>query len=127
MSDFEVKWNLKDLQNQHLPRLNWRTIMTFSGEPLSAIHEQELDKHFLQFLPPEGDCVGCGSRLGVKDDKEAFLAMFGVQEATFVWGMTHGSGYCSKCGYPAQAYHYNVGPIARAMMILQPHPDELKE
>lgn len=38
------------------------------------------------------NCCGCGQPL------DGFMG-------TFTWGIAHGEGACSKCGWPARAYH----------------------
>lgn len=51
---------------------------------------------------------------------------------TFQWGLAHGEGACSKCGWPARAYHSPQhegeslfsSPI---QFILQYHPDHVRE
>jgi len=61
-------------------------------------------------------CLKCGESL------DGFLI------GTFEWGLAHGEGHCSKCGWPARAYHFIkhngedlfTGPLRR---ILQYHPD----
>lgn len=82
-----------------------------------------------QFLPPRlkgkcGEvlsvlCVGCG---------ECLSSDF---EGTFVWGLAHGEGYCSTCGYPTKLYHYaqdDAGSdVGRVSFPLQWHPDEIPD
>jgi len=36
-------------------------------------------------------------------------------------GHRYGEGSCRECGYPARAYHRNVGPIKFLQVILQYH------
>jgi len=60
------------------------------------------------------DCLNCGERL------DGFLG-------TFTWGIAHGEGKCSKCGWPCRAYHNPKdaeGDIfdRRLQIILQYHP-----
>ncbi len=43
----------------------------------------------------------------------------------FNWGLTHGSGFCTRCTWPAVAYHFNVGPIERFEAILPVHPEHV--
>ena len=46
--------------------------------------------------------------------------------AGFHWGIQHGTGSCSKCGWPARAYHFvtdETGTEVRISMVLQYHPD----
>ncbi len=65
-------------------------------------------------------CLCCGRSLG---------GMLG----TFQWGMCHGEGTCTNCGWPARALHYIKdekgeelcdGPIN---MILQYHPSRVSK
>jgi hypothetical protein len=58
-------------------------------------------------------CLKCGSGLD---------GMLGA----FQWGLCHGEGVCSKCGWPARLYHYLKLPDGtedRIVMMLQYHPD----
>jgi hypothetical protein len=56
---------------------------------------------------PNGECLCCG------------------EAATFTWGMTHGEGFCVKCGWPARLYHFikTDGIETRIVRLLQYHPD----
>lgn len=81
-----------------------------------------LAEYLKDFVPP-GDCICCGSRLGAKDVMDSI-----VSAPTFRWGLVHGEGECSKCGYPARAMHY-IGKTETAPeimvlrnYILQYHP-----
>lgn len=109
---------LEDLQAANLPHCDWRSFITVEGD-LTPEETAALDVYFQHFLPP-GPCVKCGAAQG----GDALDGLLG--RAKFTWGIAHGEGYCSTtgCGYPARAYHYNVGPIRRLEMILQYHPDE---
>lgn len=67
------------------------------------------------FLQSAAKCLRCGRPLG-------------GAIGSFQWGIVHGEGTCSNCGWPARAKHYikdDEGPIFdRALdMILQYHPD----
>jgi hypothetical protein len=42
--------------------------------------------------------------------------------ATFTWGLAHGEGHCSSCGYPTRMYHRRVEGVST--FPLQYHPDE---
>lgn len=84
------------------------------------------------FLPPRHGkdgitCIGCGSYLNRKDP---IMGVMGVlMGATFTWGLAHGWGFCSNCGYPTVAYHYITfegGIEERLVMILQSHPDSVQ-
>lgn len=112
--------SLTELQAMNLPPANWREFLKAEG--LTPDEEAALDAYFVHFLPP-GPCVKCGSQQG-GDVLASFLGT-----AKFRWGIAHGEGFCSAkgCGYPARAYHYDVGPIKRLTLILQIHPSELSE
>lgn len=50
---------------------------------------------------------------------------------TFRWGLAHGEGACSMCGWPARAHHRPRGEdgeevLSLTNIILQYHPDEVK-
>jgi hypothetical protein len=106
----EVK-TLKELKTNNLARLDWKILFKFEDE-LSDEDTRVLDDYFKHFVNPEGfECIRCGKNL----------------TGTFRWGLTHGVGACSNCGYPARAYHRDVGPIKFLNIILQYHPEELEE
>lgn len=48
---------------------------------------------------------------------------------TFTWGIAHGEGHCTTCGWPHRAYHFikdkNGEQIMRHVTILAYHPSEL--
>jgi hypothetical protein len=76
----------------------------------------ELDA-FALFLPPHSGCVSCGAQLG---------GMLG----SFAFGLPWGEGHCGRCDYPARVFHrlkLPDGSEEALMLILQYHPDELKE
>lgn len=61
---------------------------------------------------PENPCLKCGTLY-----------------AGFRWGIHHGCGYCSKCGWPARAYHFIADENAierRIVVVLQYHPAEVR-
>ena len=116
-----AKQELQRLQDAKLPRMDWREIVTVKeGEKLSEADEKALSEYFAHFVKP-GPCICCSSRQGSKDLMDAFLG-----GGKFRWGLAHGEGNCTECGWPARAYHRNVGPIEFVQVILQFHPDELR-
>jgi hypothetical protein len=63
-------------------------------------------------IRPQYPCLKCGSPYG-----------------GFRWGLQHGCGSCSTCGWPARAYHFVIdenGDERRLVIVLQYHPDEVK-
>jgi hypothetical protein len=77
---------------------------------------RSVDRYLSAFCPDE-KCLSCGATLA---------GMFG----SFTWGLTHGEGFCSNCGYPARGYHTirdEAGKpvLGHAPLILQYHPDAL--
>jgi hypothetical protein len=103
---------------------------TLWNETLAEIETEELNEYLKNFVAPVkgGEwgkdttvCFHCG----------AFLAgslvgqLFG---GGFRWGLAHGHGQCSSCGWPIQAYHFNPTPsVTRFSAILCVHPDNVKE
>jgi len=82
------------------------------------------DEYFANFCASEKPdapikCPCCGFGLGV---------LLG----TFVWGIAHGEGTCSSCGYPCRAHHpiYEQGNDEPVMtlqnMVLPYHPSVLE-
>lgn len=108
-------------------RLNWRTFMKASDDtPPETI--KALDDYFSNFaaISVEPDdkgvpqiktqhCVGCAKEL---------TGFFG----TWRWGIAHGVGECSNCGWPSHGHHWikddkGEGIATLNNFILQIHPD----
>lgn len=111
---------LPGLQAKALPRCTLADIFTIK-DGLSDEDRRTLESYFAHFLPPKGPCVACGSKQGAADVIDILLG-----KAKFTWGLVNGEGVCAECGYPARAYHRNVGPLEFLSVILQYHPDELE-
>lgn len=101
------------------------------GSPEGRAIIEDIDKYLAVFAKPierggspEGfvlgkhACLKCGSALD---------GMLG----SFQWGLAHGEGTCSKCGWPARMYHWikdREGKelfTSRISLILQYHPDQI--
>lgn len=110
---------LRELQAEGLPRLRWQDVLKVKGD-LPADDDAALTEYFRRFAATsDGTCLCCGAKQG----GDMVASVLGI--ARFRWGLAHGEGYCSDCGYPGRAYHYNVGPLKRLEAIFQYHPDEL--
>jgi hypothetical protein len=109
------------LQARDLPRLDWTALFHENADaPLTDTDRSAMTDYFSKFLPPHEKfhCVGCDSVL------TGGLVGF-LMGATFTWGIANGEGFCCECGYPARAYHRNVGPVEFLDMVLQYHPSGL--
>lgn len=77
---------------------------------------EDLGAYFNHFAKPtaEGNpCIVCGS-----------------WNSGFEWGLQHGHGHCSTCGWPAVAYHFitdrQTSQTRRIVAVLQCHPDDIE-
>lgn len=108
---------LPELKARQYERLNWRTMIAPTAA-LTLAHVTTMDRYFRRFVQADDSkCICCGTEQG------GFASA--ILGTGFTWGLAHGEGRCNTCGYPARALHYDVGPIKRAEMILQYHPDDL--
>lgn len=93
-------------------------IIELNGEPVSPEFETKFKEYMSHFVAPhEMKCVKCGTTLG---------GLFG----SFRWGIAHGQGECSRCGWPAIAYHFledETGKEHRFELLLQLHPDDVSK
>jgi hypothetical protein len=116
LSKEEFAEKLEELKNKDLPHCDYSLILDVTRE-ITEAEKKELQEYFLHFVQPSTEkqltCVGCGQPLT------------GFLQGTFQWGIANGEGFCYVCGYPARAYHRNVGPVEFFNFILQYHPDEL--
>lgn len=115
-------------------RFDWRQIITASDDVPPEIIEV-LDRYFEPFaaLPmkvgEDGEksvgeikCVECGAV------QNPGMMGFLVGNLGFQWGLAHGEGRCSKCGWPARAMHYVKDPeghefVTLRHFVIQYHPD----
>ena len=112
---------LEELQAKRLPHCAWTDIfLAKEGGEIAEADQAALADYFAHFLPPREDCAGCGSKLVSRD-----IIDVAIGTATFEWGLVNGEGHCSRCRWPARAYHRDVGPIKFLNCILQYHPNEL--
>jgi len=84
----------------------------------------EVINEYLKIFVADKKCINC---------EEDLSGLFG----TFNWGIVHGEGSCSNCGYPARGRHYIklkklvVDDKEKNELILpfvlQYHPNELKQ
>lgn len=72
-----------------------------------------LDKYLSNFVFDSGKCPGCGSNLG---------GLLG----TFRWGLAHGEGVCSECGYPCRGHHRIDDEVSLEHFVLAYHPNVLQ-
>lgn len=130
-------FDLGALKAKNLPRCTFATLAAAFGMKLipkgdatpeeiaaaTAEMEATITNQVKCFVPPQKECLGCGSILAGSDIAEAYL------RATFTYGLAHGEGHCGKCGYPARANHYppKDGSGLTFARVLQYHPDELEE
>lgn len=126
--------NLRELQNKKLPRATIDDlpfdlkIKKGAGKSQKAKEAKEnfikIINKYLRIFVADKKCINCGEDLS---------GIFG----TFEWGIVHGEGSCSNCGYPARAKHYikakklvvddkEEGELILPF-VLQYHPDELRK
>ena len=115
--------SLADLKSEHLARAQGSDFLKLeSDEPQAHSLLEKADEYFKDFVKgsPGGPCICCGKNQGAANLIDGLIG-----NACFTWGLAHGEGYCSNCGYPARAHH-DVPEIGRITnLILQYHPDGL--
>ncbi|NIR76735.1 MAG: hypothetical protein GWN53_17025 [Gammaproteobacteria bacterium] len=135
------KIDLVALQESGHPRLSADAVLSINAKDAEGPNEEEQEeiartmeaarKYFRMFAEPmkkDGAtgmmiggvlCIGCGEVLN------GFMG-------TFQYGIVHGEGTCSNCGYPCRTHHYIKDEDGEELLsltgyLLQYHPDELKE
>ena len=116
---------LDELRAVGLPHLRAADIVN----PIENSAEQKkqwdmIDAYVKAFTPMQDNkCICCGEPQGARNLADVVLGT-----ARFKWGLAHGEGRCSECGYPARAIHY-IGKgddeIVMRNVLLQYHPDGL--
>ncbi len=105
------------------------TAQSPEGEAEATSLMKCLDEYFKQFSAPvvldEGNALLGGQRCLNCD-----AVLSGVL-GSFQWGIAHGEGTCSSCGWPARAYHRPKDQDGEEIcdgalqVILQYHPDNV--
>ncbi len=111
---------IEELRAKQLPRLDWRDLFDVTEGQVTIEDAAAMSAYFSRFvMSPEGKggCINCELVQG---------GLISALLGGFRWGLAHGEGSCSRCGYPARAIHYEVGIIRRLEAIFQYHPDELR-
>lgn len=136
----DLRARVAELQAQQLPRLTWQDVFTLKdGSTLTDEQQAALNDYFGRFVQlPTNDkgesvCFGCGKSFGKGDALMGFLLSGAPGRTTWVWALAHGECRCRECGWPARAYHYDVGKVnggepvfTRINVTLAVHPDELR-
>lgn len=128
--------SVAELRTRNLPRASCELcgIGITPKDPNDLVQVKEatdgiskLDEYLHIFTKlPNNACPACGHSLGAKDSVDAMMSFFGARKGGFRWGICHGEGHCAECGYPARAYHRDVGPLEFFQAVLPYHPDELE-
>lgn len=108
-----MRKSLEQLRASDLPHCTAEDL--FDGD-VTTEDRAALDDYLWRFVPPkDGDmrCPGCDAKL---------TGLFG----TFTWRIVHGEGCCGNCGYPARAYHREIGTLEFFQFPLPYHPAFLK-
>lgn len=112
-------------------RFDWREFVK-AAEDTPAETIAALDEYFAPFaaIPFEGEgenrqvgkieCVKCGT---IQNP-----GLMGLIVGGFEWGLAHGEGRCSKCGWPARAHHWVKDASGETFLtlrgfVVQYHPD----
>jgi hypothetical protein len=115
---------LRKLKAANLPKMRASDIADIKDPgPEADAKMKLLDDYLHGFVksPDANKCICCGEKQG----GDMIAGLLGT--AKFRWGLAHGEGFCSACGYPGRALHY-IGKgedEMRLNFILQYHPDEL--
>jgi len=125
---------LKELQDKKLPRTTIADL-PFELKLKKGARESQKAKEakenfikiinkYLRMFVSDKKCINC---------EEDLSGIFG----TFNWGIVHGEGHCSNCGYPARGRHYikaknlviddKEETELILPFILQYHPSELRQ
>lgn len=121
----KASMELERLVATDVPRFDWRTLLHSTDDrPIEDVLTAEgivaLDTYFATFAASDtGQCLCCGA------PQTGDMIDIALGQAKFTWGLANGEGFCADCGYPARAYHRNVGPIKFLNQLLQYHPSTL--
>lgn len=127
-----MKFDLQSLKDQNLPVATREglgidiAIHTKSPELHEAAEKTRAEKfaiinnYLKNFTYQEGKCPGCGNKCpGCGNKLGGFLG-------TFRWGLAHGEGGCSECGYPCRGHHRIDDEISFEHFVLPYHPNVLQ-
>lgn len=96
-------------------------VFTIQDGEVTDDEKAALNEYLEHFAATDGQCVKCDRKLvgGIADHL--------LGQSTFRWGLQHGHGNCSSCGWPVVVYHFPKGTILeRFEAALCVHPDYVK-
>lgn len=109
---------------QALPRLKWQDLFAAKdakADPANLAKLAVIDVYLSKFLNPASEtnpCICCGApQTGIMG------LLMGIG---FRWGIVHGEGACTGCGWPARVYHFinaaDGSLLLQFDLLLQYHP-----
>lgn len=111
-----MEFDLKELQEQKIPRLDYKKVLTIDPEDKSLFKEadKKLTEYFSRFADFENNsnCIGC---------KRKFQMFMGLK-----WGFVHGEAHCVWCKYPYRGIHRIEDVINVSNVFLPYHPEDLE-
>ena len=109
---------LAALQSRDVPRA--RVADYFNTRPAAEVDQElaRLEAYLTQFAKlTDAKCLCCGTSL---------LCPFGMGVfGGFEWGLVHGEGRCSTCGYPMRGHHRVEGFGVIRNLFLPYHPSTI--
>jgi len=92
-------FDLQKLKAERFPHFDWAGPVQDPNNELTDVDKKNLDQYFSSFAALSGHCPGCKGEFS-----GSLLATIGIGVG-IEWGLMHGEGSCSKCGYPYRANH----------------------
>ena len=129
----ELQTRAEESLRDNVPRATWTDFLSEGDDGERRLTDDEkagMNEHFAHFMVPPRDednnelCPGCGKQM--KGGVGGYLLECVGAAVSVKWGLAHGEGFCSGCGWPYRVYHYSVGPIKKLVLGLPYHPAELR-
>jgi hypothetical protein len=92
-----------------------------AADGITAEKLKQLDEYLSAFTPltADGACPRCDMRIG---------GLVGAILGGFEWGIVHGEGHCTRCGWLMRGYHWPFGSDGdRLDLVLPYHPDSVTD
>lgn len=139
MTHEEISARIRKLRDDAtIAPLRFCDIFKTPDTPIEAEEMQRLDAYFGRFMQPPTNAAGeaiCPCCESVFPGDAIAQTILGGQSGytSWEWKLTHGECQCRVCGYPARAYHYDIGKdethealIAHLRFVLPYHPSGLR-
>ena len=113
---------LAELKASNIPHATIADI-TIDAPPTVEGITEHFERHLSHYAAPKKDEAG--------ENRSGQPCIACDATHSFTWGMVHGAGHCTNCGWPASLYHFITDQEGKQVahlrgVLLWAHPDDIE-